>query len=154
MSAVHDRLAQAGYSLPTPAVPVAAYVPAARTGNLIFTAGQLPFVDGVLPRTGKVGTDLSADEAAELAAVSAINAIAALTTVLDDLDKVTRVVKVTGFIASDPSFTQHSVVMNAASEIFQIAFGDSGVHARSSVGMAVLPLDSPVEVEIIVEVAD
>ena len=153
MSAVHDRLAALGRTVPTPATPVAAYVPAVRTGNLIFTAGQLPFVDGVLPRTGKVGADLTAEEAADLAAICAVNAIAALTTVIDDLDTVVRVVKVTGFIASDPSFTQHSVVMNAASEIFQAAFGDNGVHARSSVGMAVLPLDSPVEVEIIVEVA-
>ncbi len=154
MSAVHDRIAALGRTIPTPATPVAAYVPAVRTGNLIFTAGQLPFVDGVLPRTGKVGADLTAEEAAELAAISAVNALAALTTVLDDLDKVVRVVKVTGFIASDPSFTAHSVVMNGASEIFLAAFGDAGIHARSSIGMAVLPLDSPVEVEIIVEVAD
>ena len=152
MSAVADRLAALGRPLPTPAVPVAAYVPAVRTGNLVFTAGQLPFVDGALPMTGKVGAEVSVEEAAELAAVAAVNAIAALTLVIDDLDAVVRIVKVTGFIASAPSFTQHSAVMNGASEVFQAAFGDAGVHARSSVGMAVLPMDSPVEVEIIAEV--
>lgn len=152
MSAVSDRLEAIGRSLPTPAAPVAAYVAAVRTGNLIFTAGQLPFVDGVLPATGKLGAEVTAEQGAELAATAAVNAIAALTTVIDDLDSVVRIVKVTGFIASDPSFTQHSIVMNGASEIFQTAFGEAGIHARSSIGMAVLPMDSPVEVEIIVEV--
>lgn len=152
MSAVAGRLAAIGRPLPTPAVPVAAYVPAVRTGSLVFTAGQLPFVDGQLPKTGKLGAGVTAEEGAELAAIAAVNAIAALTTVIDDLDTVVRIVKVTGFIASDPSFTQHSVVMNGASEVFQAAFGDAGVHARSSIGMAVLPMDSPVEVEIIAEV--
>jgi enamine deaminase RidA (YjgF/YER057c/UK114 family) len=133
---------------------VAAYVPALRDGNLVFTSGQLPMVDGKLVATGKVGADVSAEDAKGYAATCALNAIAAIKAELGDLDKVARVVKVVGFVASDPSFTGQPGVINGASELLAEAFGDKGVHARSAVGVAVLPLDAPVEVEVIVSVAD
>lgn len=152
MGAVIDRLAAAGHTVPTVAPPLAAYVPAVRTGNLIFTAGQLPLVDGAIPRTGKVGAEVTAEQAAELAEVCALNAIAALTTVLEDLDDVVRIVKAVVFVASAPDFAQQPVVANGASNLLREAFGDSGIHARSAVGVAVLPLDAPVEVELVVEV--
>lgn len=133
--------------------PVAAYVPAVRTGRYVHTSGQLPFVDGVLPETGKVGAAVTAERAAELAAICALNAIAAVKSVAP-LDSVTRVVKVVGFVASAPDFTGQPVVMNGASNLLLAAFGDLGAHARSAVGVAVLPLDSPVEVELIVELGD
>lgn len=152
MGAVIDRLAAAGHTVPTVAPPLAAYVPAVRAGTLIFTAGQLPLVDGAIPRTGKVGAEVTAEQAAELAQVCALNAIAALTTVLEDLDDVVRIVKAVVFVASAPDFTQQPVVANGASNLLREAFGDSGIHARSAVGVAVLPLDAPVEVELVVEV--
>ena len=133
--------------------PVAAYVPAVRTGRYVHTSGQLPFVDGILPETGKVGAEVTAERAAELAAICALNAIAAVKSVAP-LDSVTRVVKVVGFVASAPDFTGQPVVMNGASNLLLAAFGDLGAHARSAVGVAVLPLDSPVEVELIVELGD
>jgi enamine deaminase RidA (YjgF/YER057c/UK114 family) len=133
---------------------VAAYVPALRDGNLVFTSGQLPMVDGKLVATGKVGADVSAEDAKGYAATCALNAIAAIKAELGDLDKVARVVKVVGFVASDPSFIGQPGVINGASELLAEAFGDKGVHARSAVGVAVLPLDAPVEVEVIVSVAD
>lgn len=157
MSAVEDRLSKLGLTVPDVPKPVAAYVPAMREGNLIFTSGQLPMVAGTLVRTGKVGTGsdgVSAEEAKQLAATCALNAIAAVRSVIGDLDKVSRVVKVVGFVASDPTFTGQPGVINGASELLAQAFGDAGVHARSAVGVAVLPLDSPVEVEIIVSVQD
>ena len=159
MSAVEDRLASLGLSVPDVAKPVAAYVPALRDGNLIFTSGQLPMVSGVLVRTGKVGTagaasGVSPEDAKMLAQTCALNAIAAVKSVIGDLDQVTRVVKVVGFVASHPSFTGQPAVINGASELLGKAFGDAGVHARSAVGVAVLPLDAPVEVEIIVSVQD
>lgn len=138
-------------SLPAVAAPVAAYVPAVISGNHVYTSGQLPFIDGKLPATGKVGAEVSADDAKALAATCAINAIAALKSVIGDLDRVTRIVKVVGFVASDPSFTGQPGVINGASELLGQVFGEAGVHARSAVGVAVLPLDSPVEVELIAE---
>jgi len=157
MSAVEARLAALGLTVPGVAMPVAAYLPAVRDGSNIFTAGQVPMVSGALAATGKVGQGpglVSAEEAKKLAQICALNAIAAVKAVVGDLDKVTRVVKVVGFVASDPAFTGQPGVINGASELLGAAFGDAGVHARSAVGVAVLPLDSPVEVEILVSVQD
>jgi enamine deaminase RidA (YjgF/YER057c/UK114 family) len=157
VSAVEDRLAELGLTVPDVAPPAGAYVPALREGNLVFTSGQLPMVSGDLPQTGKVGDGpdlVAADDAKALAQTCALNAIAAVKSVVGDLDRVTRVVKVVGFVASDPSFTGQPGVVNGASELLVRAFGDAGVHARSAVGVAVLPLDSPVEVEIVVAVSD
>lgn len=153
MSAVEDRLAELGLTVPEVAAPVAAYVPAVRDGDLVFTSGQLPMVKGVLAATGKVGEGeglIGPDEAKRLAETCALNAIAAVRSVVGDLDSVTRVVKVVGFVASDPSFTGQPGVVNGASELLGAAFGEAGVHARSAVGVASLPLDAPVEVEITV----
>lgn len=150
MSRVEDRLAELGLSLPEVAAPVAAYVPAVVDGDHVLTSGQLPFVDGQLPATGKVGADVSPDQAAELAQRCALNALAAVKSVLGDLDRIDQVVKVVGFVSSDPSFIGQPQVVNGASEFLGQALGDAGVHARSAVGVAVLPLDSPVEVELTV----
>jgi enamine deaminase RidA (YjgF/YER057c/UK114 family) len=157
MSAVEDRLAELGLIVPDVALPVAAYLPAVRDGNHIFTSGQLPMVSGVLAATGKVGEGpglVPAEDAEKLAQICALNAIAAVKALIGDLDKVTRVVKVVGFVASDPAFTGQPGVINGASELLGAAFLDAGVHARSAVGVAVLPLDAPVELEIIVSVQD
>jgi enamine deaminase RidA (YjgF/YER057c/UK114 family) len=154
MSAVEARLAELGRTVPEVAKPVAAYVPAVRTGNYVYTSGQLPMVSGSLAATGKVGAEVSAEDAKELAATCALNAIAAVKSIVGDLDSVVRVVKVVGFVASTPDFTGQPGVVNGASELLGAAFGEAGVHARSAVGVAVLPLDAPVEVEIVVEVAD
>ncbi|MFD6136845.1 RidA family protein [Isoptericola sp. NPDC056618] len=145
------RLAELGITLPDVAAPVAAYVPAVRSGNYVYTAGQLPFVDGALPLTGKVGAAVSPEEAADLARTCALNGLAAVRSLVGTLDGA-RIVKVTGFVASDPSFTGQPGVINGASNVLGEIFGDAGVHARSAVGVAVLPLDSPVEVELVVEV--
>lgn len=153
MSAVEDRLAALGLKLPAVAKPVAAYVPAVVTGNLVFTSGQLPFVDGALPATGKVGAEVSADDAAGYARICALNGMAAAASAIGSLDRVTRVVKVVGFVASDPAFTGQPGVINGASELLGEVFGDAGQHARSAVGIAVLPLDAPVEVEFVFEFA-
>jgi enamine deaminase RidA (YjgF/YER057c/UK114 family) len=155
MSAVEDRLSELGLAVPDVAMPVAAYLPAVRDGDHIYTSGQLPMVSGALAQTGKVGDGdglVPAADAKKLAQICALNAIAAVKALVGDLDKVTRVVKVVGFVASDPSFTGQPGVINGASELLGTAFGDAGVHARSAVGVAVLPLDAPVEVEIIVAV--
>jgi enamine deaminase RidA (YjgF/YER057c/UK114 family) len=154
MSAVEDRLAELGLTLPEVAAPVAAYVPAVRTGNLIYTSGQLPMVNGALPETGTVGANVTVDRANELASICALNAMAAIKSLIGDLDKVQRVVKVVGFVNSAPDFINQPAVVNGASNVLLAAFGDAGIHARSSVGVASLPLDAPVEVELIVEVAD
>ena len=154
LSNVEVRLAALGLTVPGLAAPVAAYVPAVLTGNYVFTSGQLPFVDGVLPCIGQVGAEVSAEEAAELARRCALNAIAAVKSVITDLDRVVRIIKVVGFVASAPDFTGQPGVMNGASNLLGEAFGDAGVHARSAVGVAVLPLDSPVEVEMIVEISN
>lgn len=152
MSAVEDRLAALGLTVPPVAAPVAAYVPAVRTGNYIFTSGQLPMREGQLITTGKVGGEVSAEEAVACARQSALNAIAAVKAEIGDLDQVVRVVKAVAFVASTTDFTGQPTVANGASELLGAAFGDAGRHARSAVGVPVLPLDSPVEVEIIVEV--
>ena len=154
MGSVEDRLAEFGLSVPELVPPVAAYVPVVRDGDLVFTSGQLPMVDGALAATGKVGAEVDADAAKALAATCALNAIAAIKSEVGDLDRVSRVVKVVGFVASDPGFTGQPGVINGASELLVKAFGDKGVHARSAVGVAALPLDAPVEVEVIVSVRD
>ncbi|HEX3512835.1 MAG TPA: RidA family protein [Trebonia sp.] len=148
-----ERLAELGLTLPPVAPPVAAYVPAVRTGNYVYTSGQLPLVDGKLQGVGKVGDGVSTDEAAALARTAALNALAAAASVAGGLDAIARIVKVTCFVASDPSFTGQAQVANGASELLIEVLGDAGRHARSAVGMAVLPLDTPVEVELIAEVA-
>ena len=150
---VEARLLELGIDIPDVAAPVAAYVPAVRTGNLVFTSGQLPFTGGVLPATGKVGEPggVPADAAEQLARQCALNALAAVRALVGSLDEVARVVKVVGFVASDPSFTGQPGVINGASNLFGEVFGPAGVHARSAVGVASLPLDAPVEVELIVE---
>lgn len=144
------RLAELGITLPAVAAPVAAYVPAVQTGNHVHTSGQLPFIDGTLPATGKVGADVSAEDAYGYARQAALNALAAVDNLVG-LERIKRVVKVVGFVASDPAFTGQPGVINGASDVIGDIFGDAGAHARSAVGVAVLPLDSPVEVEIIVE---
>ncbi len=152
-SRVEQRLAELGHTVPEVAAPVAAYVPGIRHGDLVYTSGQLPFVDGSLPATGKVGEGaglVDPQEAQRLAGLCALNAIAVVKSLVGDLDTVTRVVKVVGFVASDPAFTGQPGVINGASELLGAAFGDAGVHARSAVGVAVLPMDTPVEVEITV----
>lgn len=149
-----ERLAELGLTLPDVVPPVAAYVPAVTSGSYVYTSGQLPMADGALLETGKVGTGdglVSPERAKELAATCALNALAAVRSQVDDLDRV-RVVKVVGFVASDPSFTGQPGVVNGASELLGAVLGDDGVHARSAVGVAVLPLDAPVEVELVVEV--
>lgn len=151
MGAVRKRLAELGIELPVVVPPLAAYVPAVRSGDLVFTAGQLPFVDGKLPATGKVGAQVDVDTAKSLARQCALNALAAINNIVD-IDDIEQVVKVVGFVASTPDFTGQPAVVNGASELMQEIFGDAGVHARSAVGMAVLPLDAPVEVEFIVRV--
>ena len=149
--AVADRLAELGLTLPQVAAPAGAYVPAIATGELVFTAGQLPFVDGRLARTGVLGADVEVDEAADLAAAAALNALAAVSDLLGGLDRVVRIVKVTGFVASAPGFTQQPAVINGASNLLVDVFGEHGKHARSAVGVAALPLGSPVEVELIAQ---
>ena len=150
---VADRLAELGLALPPVATPAGAYVPAAVSGNLVFTAGQLPLIGGVLPALGKVGAEVGADEAKEFARVCALNALAAAESVIGSLDRVTRIVKVVGFVASAPDFTGQPGVINGASELLGEVFGEAGIHARSAVGVAVLPLDAPVEVELVLEFA-
>jgi len=154
VSAVEERLSELGLTLPQVVVPVAAYVPAVVSGDYVYTSGQLPMVDGELPRKGKVGNTtaaVSAEEAKELAATCALNALAAVKGVIGDLDRITRIVKVVGFVASETDFTGQPGVINGASELLGNVFGEAGAHARSAVGVAVLPLDSPVEVELIAE---
>jgi enamine deaminase RidA (YjgF/YER057c/UK114 family) len=152
VSAVEDRLSELGLSVPDVAVPVAAYVPALRSGSQVFTSGQLPTRSGELMATGKVGAEVSAEDAVACARQCALNAIAAVKSQIGDLDQVKRVVKVVCFVASAPEFTGQPQVANGASELLGTAFGEAGVHARSAVGVAVLPLDAPVEVELLVEV--
>ncbi|MCU1526165.1 MAG: LysR family transcriptional regulator [Microbacteriaceae bacterium] len=153
MSKLDDRIAELGLDIPEVARPAGSYVPAVVSGNLVFTSGQLPFVAGALPATGKVGAAVSPEDARDYAATCVLNALAAAKSAIGSLDRVTRVVKVVGFVASDPSFTGQPGVINGASDLLGEIFGDAGVHARSAVGVAVLPLDSPVEVELILEFA-
>jgi enamine deaminase RidA (YjgF/YER057c/UK114 family) len=147
-----DRLAALGLSLPAVPAPVAAYVPAVRTGSLVFTSGQIPTVDGVLRTKGKVGAEVTAEDAKQLARTCALNALAAIRELVGGLDQVARVVKVVGFVASAPDFTGQPAVVNGASELLGEVFGDAGEHARSAVGVAALPLDAPVEIELVVEI--
>jgi enamine deaminase RidA (YjgF/YER057c/UK114 family) len=151
MSKIEQKLADLGFPLPAVAKPVAAYVPSVVTGNLCFTSGQLPFVDGALPKAGKVGRDVTAEEAKGLARLCALNALAALKLAIGDLDRVTRIVKVVGFVSVVPEFTAIPGVINGASEFLGEVFGEVGSHARSAVGVPALPLDSAVELEIIAE---
>ncbi|MBW0093771.1 RidA family protein [Pseudonocardia sp. KRD-184] len=146
-----EKLRELGIALPTVAAPAGAYIPARRTGDLVFTAGQVPFVDGKLPATGKVGAEVDVDTARDLARTCALNALAAVDALVG-LDAVVGVVKVVGFVASAPDFTGQPSVINGASELLGEVFGEAGAHARSAVGVAVLPLDAPVEVELVVEV--
>lgn len=147
---VEQRIKDLGFELPAAPTPAGSYIPAKISGNLVFTAGQLPLVDGVLMETGKLGKDIEVDRGYELAQRCALNALAAIKGVIGDLDRITDVVKVVGFVASTPDFTMQPKVINGASELLQQILGDKGVHARSAVGVPVLPLDSPVEVELIV----
>lgn len=152
-SAPEQRLAELGLTLPAVVAPLASYVPAVRSGAHVWTSGQLPMVEGSLAATGLVGAEVTAEEAKDLARVCALNALAAVKAEIGDLGLVTRVVKVVGFVASAPGFTGQPGVVNGASELLGAVFGAAGVHARSAVGVAALPLGAPVEVEILVEVA-
>jgi enamine deaminase RidA (YjgF/YER057c/UK114 family) len=153
-TAAEERLAALGLTLPTVVTPLAAYVPAVRSGNTVYTAGQLPLVDGQLVSTGKVGAEVGAAEAAILARTCALNALAAAASLAGGVSRIRRIVKLTGFVASAPDFTGQPQVVNGASELLLEIFGDEGRHARSAVGVAVLPLNAPVEVELVVEVRD
>jgi enamine deaminase RidA (YjgF/YER057c/UK114 family) len=147
-----QRLAELGLSVPEMVRPMAAYVPTVRSGAFVYTAGQLPIVDGALPRTGKLGAEVSTDQGRELAQQCALNALAAIKAEVGDLASVKRVVKVVGFVASAPEYYDQPEVINGASELLGAVFGEAGKHARSAVGVAVLPRNAPVEVEVIVEV--
>lgn len=151
---VTARLAELGIAIPEVVPPVAAYVPAVVTGRYVYTSGQLPMRDGAMIAEGLVGSDVDPDTAKECARQSAINALAAAQSVIGSLDRVTRVVKVVGFVASAPTFTGQPAVINGASELLLEVFGDAGRHARSAVGVAALPINAPVEVEMVLEVAD
>lgn len=152
---VEDRLRDLGYELPAVPSPAGAYVPATlAAGTLLFTAGQLPFKDGRLLCTGKVGREVSIEEAKEAARLCALNALAAVASMAGSLENVRRVVKVTGYVASAAGFNNQPEVMNGASALLGELFGEKGIHARSAVGVAELPLDAPVEVELVVELAN
>ena len=153
MTDVRAKLAEIGLSLPVAAKPVAAYVPAVRTGKIVFTAGQLPLVDGAIPATGKVGDAVSVEDAKRYAQICALNALAAVETVAD-VNKIVRVVRVVGYVNGVPGFITQPAVVNGASELFLHIWGEAGKHARSAIGVAELPLDAPVEVELTVEIAD
>jgi enamine deaminase RidA (YjgF/YER057c/UK114 family) len=147
-----QRLSELGLTVPDVPKPVASYVPALRSGSLVYTSGQLPMRDGELVTVGKVGGEVTAEQAVECARQCALNALAAVRSLVGDLSAVKRIVKVVVYVASTPDFTGQPGVANGASELFGKAFGDVGQHARSAVGVAVLPLDAPVEVELVVEV--
>lgn len=150
---ISARLTELGIELPQVAAPVAAYVPSIRVGNQVWTSGQLPFVDGKLPQVGKVGAEVSAEDAERYARIATLNALAAIDALVG-IDNVTRVLKIVGFVASAESFTGQPGVINGASNLVGEVFGEAGAHARSAVGVAELPLGSPVEIEVIVEVAE
>lgn len=152
LSAVEARLAELGMRVPEVVPPVASYQPAVVADGVVYVSGQLPFIDGQLPLTGKVGAEVTEEQAFDLARQCALNAIGALKSAVGDLDRITRIVKVGGFVASDPSFTGQPKVINGASELLGHAFGEAGAHARSAVGVTVLPLDTPVEVDLIAHV--
>ncbi|MDV2436133.1 RidA family protein [Corynebacterium tuberculostearicum] len=148
----HARLRELGYELPGVAKPLASYVPAVRVGDQVWTSGQLPLVEGSLPLTGKVGAELTTEQAQEQARIAALNALAAIDAEVG-LDNISRVVKIVGFVASDPAYGDQPVVINGASDFIGEVFGDAGKHARSAVGVAALPKNAPVEIELIVEIA-
>ena len=150
MSDVRAKLAELGLSLPVAAKPVAAYVPAIKTGNLVFTAGQLPLVDGKIPLTGKVGGNVTPEQAKEMAQICALNALAAVESVAN-VDDIIKVVRVVGYVNGVPGFINPPVVVNGASELYLHIWGEAGKHARSALGVAELPLDAPVEIELTVE---
>jgi enamine deaminase RidA (YjgF/YER057c/UK114 family) len=152
VSRVGQRLEKIGLNLPAIPKPVAAYIPAKQTGNLVFTAGQLPMVDGELISKGLLGQDVEIDEANKAARICTLNALAAIKGVIGDLDRIKQIVRVVGYVASVPTFTQQPAVVNGASELLLEIFGENGKHARSAVGMAVLPLNASVEIELTVEV--
>ena len=153
MTDVRAKLAELGLTLPVAAKPVAAYVPAIRTGNLVFTAGQLPLVNGEMAGTGKVGGEVTVEEAKKLAEICALNCLAAVETVAD-VNKIIKVVRVVGYVNGIAGFTPHPAVVNGASELYLHIWGEAGKHARSAVGIAELPLNAPVEIELTVEIAD
>ncbi|GAA1820984.1 RidA family protein [Nesterenkonia flava] len=153
MSAVEKRLAELGLTVPEVVPPVAAYQPAVVVDGVVYVSGQLPLVDGKLPLTGKVGAEVTPEQAYDLARTCGLNLIAALKHAVGDLDRIARIAKVGGFVASTPDFTGQPGVINGASELLGQAFGDAGQHARSAVGVPVLPLDTPVEVDLIAHVA-
>jgi enamine deaminase RidA (YjgF/YER057c/UK114 family) len=148
---VEDRLAELGLELPEVVAPLASYLPAVLNGSYVYTSGQLPITKGELAETGKVGAEVTPERAAELAEICALNAIAAIKSVVGDLSRVKRIVKVVGFVASSPDFYGQPAVVNGASELLGAVFGDAGKHARSAVGVAVLPRNAPVEIEVIAE---
>jgi len=150
---VRERLKELGLSVPLAAKPVAAYLPASRTGNIIFTAGQLPMRNGSLVKEGKVGQEVTVEEAKNLAQLCALNCLAAVETITP-IEKITRIIRVVGYVNGVSGFTSQPAVMNGASELFVALWGEAGKHARSAVGVAELPLNSPIEVELTVEVAD
>jgi enamine deaminase RidA (YjgF/YER057c/UK114 family) len=152
MGAVEMKLNQLGLNLPDAPKPVAAYIPAKQTGNLVFTAGQLPMVNGELISKGLLGQDVEIDEANKAARICTLNALAAIKGVIGDLDRIKQIVRVVGYVGSVPTFTQQPAVVNGASELLLEIFGENGKHARSAVGMAVLPLNASVETELIVEI--
>ena len=152
-SLLDARLAELGLVVPATSKPVAAYLPAVTSGNLVYTSGQLPLEDGALPAIGKVGAEVAAEDAAVYARQCVLNGLAAARSAIGSLDRITRVVKVVGFVASDPAFTGQPGVINGASELLHDIFGEAGQHARSAVGVAVLPLDAPVEIEFVFEYA-
>ena len=152
MTTPAQRLAELGLTLPPVVAPVAAYVPAVRTGGFVYTSGQLPMVDGKLSAVGKVGAEVSGTDAAELARTCALNALAAAASAAGGLDAIAKIVKVTGFVASAPGFSGQPQVVNGASELLLEVFGEDGRHARSAVGVAELPLNAPVEVELIAQI--
>lgn len=151
MTSPGERLAALGLTLPSVPAPAGSYVPAVRSGDLVFSSGQLPLVDGALPATGLVGREVSPDQARDLARTAALNALAAVAEAAGGIDRVARAVKVVGFVASDPAFTEQPAVIDGASALLTEVLGDSGRHARSAVGVAALPKAAPVEVEIVVE---
>lgn len=152
MTTPEERVTELGLKLPPVTRPLASYVPTARTGSLVYTAGQLPIAGGELLAVGKVGAEISTDQAADLAKTCALNVIAALKAEVGELSRVARIVKVVGFVASAPDFYDQPKVINGASDLLGAVFGDAGAHARSAVGVAVLPRNAPVEVEAIAEV--
>lgn len=151
MASNSDTLAKLGITLPEVAAPVAAYIPATEIGDQVWTSGQLPFIDGKLPATGKVGVDVSVEEATELARTAALNALAAVDDAVG-INRVRRVLKIVGFVASDKDFNQQPAVINGASNLMEEIFGERGAHVRTAVGVSELPLNAPVEIELIVEV--